>query len=205
MILMSGFFDLRYRPTPETVPPVLELASQYRTRRFGDDPLGHLHVVLRVVRRHRRRRDDHLRAERLEQSHFLLRHLVRHGEDAAVALQCGGDGQTHTRVATRCLDDRTARQQRARALMRLDHRKPDAILDAPTRFEEIRLAKDRGANALRYAPKPDERRPPDGLEDIVVRAAVALVRVLRGRCWCRFEGSGHVNEPWDPKRWMDPW
>src|SRR5437879_11450217 len=36
--------------------------------------------------RHRTGRDDHFRAERPQQPRLLLRHLVRHGEDAAIAL-----------------------------------------------------------------------------------------------------------------------
>ena len=39
---------------------------QHRARRFGHDALGHLHVVLRMIRWHRRGRDDHLGAEGLE-------------------------------------------------------------------------------------------------------------------------------------------
>jgi hypothetical protein len=62
-----------------------------------------------MIRRHRRRRDDHLGAERLEQPHLLLRHLVRHREDALVALERRREREPHAGVAARPLDDRAAR------------------------------------------------------------------------------------------------
>jgi hypothetical protein len=159
---------------------VLELAGQHRARRLAHDALGPLHIVLRVIRRHRGGRDDHLGAERLEQPHLLLRHLVGHGEDALVALDGCRERQPHARVAARGLHDRAARLEVPRALQRLDHGQADAVLHRTARIEEVGLAVHRRAHAARDAREPDHGRPADRVEDGVVRAAVPLVRVVSG-------------------------
>ena len=127
-----------------------------------------------MIRRHRRRRDDHLGAERLEQAHFFLRHLVRHREDALVALERRGDRQSDAGVAARALDDRAARLEASLALRLLDDRHADAVLDRAAGIEDLRLRVHRRANAARHSVEADERRPPDRAEDVVVRFRVAL-------------------------------
>jgi len=49
---------------------VVELVREDGAGRFGDDALGDLDVVVRMVGRHGGRRDDDLGAERLEQRTF---------------------------------------------------------------------------------------------------------------------------------------
>ena len=81
---------------------VVELVREDRARRVVHDPLRLHHVVLGMIGRHRGRRDHHLGPERLEQAHLLLRHLVGHREDAAVALERRRDREPDAGVAARC-------------------------------------------------------------------------------------------------------
>src|SRR6185437_14208659 len=117
---------------------------------------------------------DHFRAERLEQTHLFLRHLVGQREDALVTAQRSGDSETHTGVAARPLDDRSARLELSLTFRTLDDRKPDAILDRSTRIEEFSLAIHRRPDAARDAVQPDQRRPPDRLENVVVWPLVSF-------------------------------
>ena len=48
---------------------------------------------------------DDLSAQGLEDVNLLLAHLLREGDDAPVALDGGGEGQTNTGVAGGGLDD----------------------------------------------------------------------------------------------------
>ena len=153
---------------------VVELVGENRVRRLMRDPLRHHHVVVGMVGRHRRRRHDHLGAERLEQSHFFLRHLVRHREDALVALERRGDRQPDAGVAARPLDDRPAGLESPFALRLLDDRTTNAILDRTAGIEDLRLRVDRRAHATRHSVKADERRPSDRSEHVVVRLGVPL-------------------------------
>ena len=66
-------------------------------------------------------------------------------------------------------DDRSARLEPPLALGLLDDRHADAILDRAAGIEELRLRVDRRAHAARHAVQPDERRPSDRVEHVVVR------------------------------------
>ncbi len=153
---------------------VVELVGEHGVRRLVGDPLRHHDVVVRMVGRHGGRGHNHLGAERLEQTDFLLRHLVGHREDALVAFDRGGDGQADARVAARALDNGAARLEAALALEALDDRNADPILDRPARIENLGLGEHRGPDPAREAVEPDERRPADGVENGVVRGPVAL-------------------------------
>ena len=93
------------------------------------DPLCHHHVIVRMIWRNSRWRHDHLGAECLEQPNFFLRHLVRHGEDALVASQRRGNGETDARVSAGAFDDCPARLQLSISLRALDDRQTDSIFD----------------------------------------------------------------------------
>ena len=127
-----------------------------------------------MIRRHRGRRDHHLGAVGLEQAHLLLRHLVRHREDAAVALERRRDGEADAGVAAGALDDRPAGLELARSLGGLDDREPDPVLHRPAGIGVLRLAVDRGANPGADAAQPDQRRPADGVEHGVVRRGMRV-------------------------------
>ena len=152
---------------------IVELVREHRVRRLLRYPRGHHHVVIGMIGRHGRRRDDHLGAKGLEQPHFLLRHLVGHREDAAIALERRRHREPHTRVAARSLDNRAARLQLPRLLGALDDRHADPILHAPARVEELCLRVHRRDHAARHSAQPNEWRPADGVENAVVRACVA--------------------------------
>ena len=129
-------------------------------------------VVVRMIRRDRRRCDDHLRAQRSQQPGLLLGHLVRHREDAAVAFDRGRERQADAGVPRCCLHDHAAGLEPAITLGGLDHRESDAVLHRAAGIEELRLRVHRRADALRHPLQADERRPADGLEDIGVRLKV---------------------------------
>ena len=129
------------RSAPRGLASIVELVGEDRVRRFVRDALRHHHVVVRMIGRHRRRRDDDFGAERLEQSHFFLRHLVGHREDALVALERRGDRQPDAGVAARAFDDRSARLEPSLTLGLLDDRPTDAVLDRSAGIEELGLAR----------------------------------------------------------------
>src|SRR5438445_8952709 len=92
-----------------------------------------------MIRWHRRWRHDDFRAERFEQPHFLLRHLVRHGENALVALASRGEGEPDAGVSARPFDDRSAWLESSLSLCLLDDRPTDSIFDRSARVEEFSL------------------------------------------------------------------
>ena len=164
---------------------VVELVCEYRVRCFLRDPLCHHHVVVGMIRRDSGWCHNHFRAERLEQPHLFLRHLVGHGEDALVALERRCNGETDACVAARPFDDRPARLELSFSLRLFDDWHADAVLHRATRIEEIRLAVHRRANAASNAVEANERRPADRVEYAVVRAKVTrhgvrpdLVRIV---------------------------
>ena len=105
-----------------------------------------------------------------EQCLLLDRLLVRHHEDAAIALERGGDGQAVAGVARGRLDDRPAGLEQAGPLGRLDHREADAVLDRAARVEHLELREEErlpvlGPEVAGHPPDADERRVPDEVED----------------------------------------
>src|SRR5205823_8401429 len=126
--------------------------------------------------------DDYLGAECLEQPDFFLRHFVGHRENASVTPQCGRYREAHTGVTAGAFDYRPARSQLAFFFSTLDDREPDAILYRAARIEEFRFPINRRPDSARYVVQPDERRPPNRLQNAVVRLPVPFVlhqRVLR--------------------------
>ena len=122
-------------------------------------------VGLRRVVVDRRRRDHDLGAVRAQHRDLLLAHLVRHHEDAAVALARRGDREADAGVAGGGLDDRAARLQLPVALRRLDHRHPDPVLDRAAGVQELELREDARAARRREAVEADDRRASDEVED----------------------------------------
>ena len=70
-------------------------------------------------------------------SHLLVGHLLRQHDDAAVALDGGGEREADAGVARGRLDDGVARLQHAALLRVLDHAQRDPVLDAAARVEEL--------------------------------------------------------------------
>ena len=98
-----------------------------------------------------------LRAVGPQQGLLLGRLLVGHHEDAAIALERGGDRQAVAGVAAGRLDDRAAGLEQARPLGRLDHRQPDPVLDRAARVEHLQLGQDQ---RLAVARAEVARHPP---------------------------------------------
>src|SRR5262249_55286677 len=126
----------------------------------------------------RRRGDDHLRAVAAEHRDLLLAHLVRHHEDAPVPLDRRRDREPDARVARGRLDDPPARPQLPLAFGLLDHREADAVLHSPARIEELELREDGPGDVARYPVEPDDRRPPDQVEDARILARHPRVTYL---------------------------
>ena len=80
-----------------------------------------------------------LGAVRAQQGLLLDRLLVGHHEDAAIALERGGDREAVAGVAAGRLDDGPARLEEAGALGGLDHRQADAVLDRAAGVEHLQL------------------------------------------------------------------
>ena len=128
------------------------------------------HAVVRLgrLRRHLGRRDDDLGTVRAQQVDLLLRHLVRHHRDHAVALECRRYGQAGAGVAARGLDDRAARLELAVALGGIDQGYRGAVLDRAARVEGLHLRDQLWTQVLAEAREPHERRVADRIQDGVM-------------------------------------
>ena len=127
------------------------------TRDLLGEPVGDRVVALRRVVVDRGRRDHDLGAVRPERRDLLLAHLVRHHEDAAVALVRGRDREPDAGVARGRLDDRPARAKAPVALGRLDHRQADPVLVRSTRVHELELREQRRPGLCAEGDEPDDR------------------------------------------------
>ncbi len=123
---------------------VVVLVQVEAVGRLGGQPLGHRVVAVGRVGRDVGGGDHHLRAEGLERVLLLLRHLVRHGEDAAVALHRRGHGHRHPGVAAGVLDDGAARPQQPGPLGLLEDVERHPVLDGAGRVHELELGEDGG-------------------------------------------------------------
>ena len=135
------------------------------------EPVGDRVVALGRVRLDRGGGDHDLRAVRAEHRDLLLAHLVGHDEDAAVAAERRGHREACAGVARGRLDDRPARPQASVLLRRLDHRHPDPVLHGPARIQELELREELAGDVAPEPVEPDDRGPPDELEDVRVLAA----------------------------------
>ena len=134
------------------------------------EPVGDRVVALRRVVLDGGRRDHDLGAVRAQRRDLLLAHLVRHHEDAAVALVRGRDREPDAGVARRRLDDRPAGLEPPVTLGGLDHRDPDAILVRAAGVHELELCEQRRAGLAAEGDEADDRRRADEVEDGRIRA-----------------------------------
>ncbi len=171
-------------------PPGISSAS-----RDGDGVVALGRVVV-----DRGRRDHDLGAVRAQHRDLLLAHLVRHHEDAAVALARRRDREPDAGVAGGRLDDRAAGLQLPLALGRLDHREPDPVLHRAARIQVLELGEDPCAARWRQLLEPHDRRRADQVEQRWVlarhrREAYATRRRLGlTRCFgpgCRRQQRAH--------------
>ncbi len=135
------------------------------TRQLLGQPVGHRVVALRRLRLDGGRADHHLGAVGPQQRDLLLAHLVGHDEDAAVALDGGGDRQADAGVAGGGLDDGAARPQLAVPLGRLDHGQADPVLDRSARVQVLELGNDAGRQAAGHPLQADQRGVADQVEN----------------------------------------
>ena len=110
------------------------------------------------------RRDHDLGAVRAQHRDLLLAHLVRHDEDAAVALRRRSDRKPDARVAGRRLHDRPAGLELSVALCRLEHREPDAVLHRAAGVQVLELRELGAARLATDLLEADDRRVADELE-----------------------------------------
>ncbi len=143
-------------------------------------PRGDRVVALGRVRFDGGRCDHDLGTVGPQHRDLLLAHLVRHDEDAAVALQRGRDRKPDAGVARGRLDDRAPRAKLPFALCRLDHRQSDPVLDRTAGVQVLELRQQGGRDLSAEAVESDDRRPTDELEDVRVPARHAA-RKRNGR------------------------
>ena len=145
------------------------------------EPVGDGVVALRRVVLDGGRRDHDLGAVRAQGRDLLLAHLVRHHEDAAVALVRGRDREPDAGVARGRLDDRPAGTEAPVALGGLDHRDADAVLVGAAGVEELELCEQRRPRLLAERDQPDDRRAADEVEDGRVGARHTARSLVEGR------------------------
>jgi hypothetical protein len=146
-------------------------------------------VIVRVIGRHGGGRDDHLSAERAQQSSFFLGHLVGHRENAAIALHRRGQRQSDSSIPGRRLDNQSPRLEPSLALGSLDHCDSDTIFDRPAGIKELRLRVHRRPDPARDLVDPDQWSPADRLEDVAYGLMVLQHRV-RSRLYKPGLGAG---------------
>ena len=93
------------------------------------------------------RAHDHLGAVGAQQRPLLLRLLVGHDEDAAIAARRGSHRQPDAGVPAGWLHDRASGLEQAGALGGLDHRQPNAVLHRSARVHCLEL----GHHSSRHA------------------------------------------------------
>ncbi|MNS23716.1 hypothetical protein D3C72_555410 [compost metagenome] len=159
------------------VVQVAELAGLVGVGDLGGQPVGDHLVVAGVVGRHVGGRDDDLGAVGLQEADLVLAHLVRHHEDAAVALHRGGHGQPDARVAAGGLDDGGAGLDQPALLGLLQHVERGAVLDAAAGVQALGFEQHGAGDAFRDLVQLDERRVADAVQD--------GVEILHGQplCW----------------------
>ncbi len=130
------------------------------------EPGGYRVVRAGILRIHVRRTDDDFGTERLEGVDFLFGLLVGRGENAVIALDHRGDGEAHSGIPGRPLDDRPSRLQVTGALRIFDHADRHTILERVARVERLELGQDRRVDdTARDAVDPDHRRVADHVQD----------------------------------------
>jgi hypothetical protein len=150
------------------VREVVVLVRLPRIRHLGLQPRRHRVVRPRVFRFDVGGTHDHFGAERLQRVDFFFRLLVGRREDALVAFDHGGDGQAHSGIARRSLDDGAARLQESCPFGVLDHFHRHAVFDRIAGIEGFELRQHRARNdSLRDAIEPDQRGVADRVEDRV--------------------------------------
>ena len=114
-----------------------------------------------------RARHHDFRAHGLQVEDLLAAHLVGDHEHELVALARRDEREAEARVARGRLHDRAAWLQGTVAFRRLDHRKPDAILDRPAGILVLELEEE-AALADLEALHLDDRGVPDERENRIV-------------------------------------
>ena len=161
---LGGLPDLRpgRRVVRLRVGGVRVLVGLPRARRLTRQPVGDLVVGALVVGVHVGRTDDDLGTVGAQQRSLLLRLLVRHHEDAPVALHGGRLRQADAGIAGRRFDDDAAGLQQPRSLRRLDHRQRDPILDRSARVHVLELGHQARTHVGGQPVEGHERRPAHG-------------------------------------------
>ena len=132
---------------------------------LGDEPVRDAVVALRAVRGDGGGRHHHFGAVGLEHGALVLAHLVRHHEDAAVALLLGHERQADAGVAGGGLHDGAAGQEFAGSFGLLDHLRRDAVLDRTAGVQVFQLHQDGGRDAIGHVVEFDERRMADEVQN----------------------------------------
>src|SRR5690606_22358634 len=112
--------------------------------------------------------NDDLRTESAERIDFFLRLLVCCGENTAVTLDDGRQGQPHTGVARRAFDDGAARFEPSRRFRVFDHFHRHPVFDGVAGVGGLYLRQYRALHAAGNAVQFHQRRIADGFQYVVV-------------------------------------
>ena len=146
------------------VDEVVVLHGHIGTRNLIGETSGNRIVGLGGFRRHCRGSHDHLRAESAQAANFFDAHFVRDRKDTLVTLDRSHNRQRHSHVPRSGLNDRASRFEQSPPLRILDHRKPDPVLNAPSRIGRFQFHTDRRNNSFGNSVEADERRVTYGFE-----------------------------------------
>jgi hypothetical protein len=115
----------------------------------------------------RRRREYDLRAEEPHHAAPLDAEVLSHHDDQRIALLRAHHREADAGVAARRLDHRLPGLERTAALCRFDHAEREPVLDRAHRIAGLELHVEVHAGRCEL-PDLHDRRPPHGLENVVV-------------------------------------
>src|SRR6185437_9195968 len=124
-------------------------------------------LVIVRIRISYRRHLDQLRAKQPQHVLFFLALRIGDDDDGAVATRIGDQRQSDAGIAGGRLHHQAAGSQFAAIFSFQDHLPAGAILDRAARIHELGLAEDGTAGRLGSAPKLDQWRMADGVNDAV--------------------------------------
>ena len=124
-------------------------------------------ITARIFRLDRRGANNDFGAKRFQEIDFFLGLLIGRGENAFVPTHGGDQRQPHAGVAGSAFDNGAARFEKALFLGFVNHGDADAILHRAAGIGELRFDVHLGLQALIDAVQADQRRVPDGFQNVV--------------------------------------
>ena len=125
------------------VAQIVVLVWEKGVGNFRIQTAGHGVVGVRVIRSDVGGANVNFCAQCPKHVHFFFGLLVAHGANEAVSLNAGGQGQAHTGISRRALNNGAAGFQQPRAFGVFHHLKRHAVFGRMTRIEVLHLGEHR--------------------------------------------------------------